>query len=695
MEGYTMKHSIISLLTIMTLSLASVQGMEETKNASNEKEYVEYEYKKWYSLINQHNTKRAIPIVPLSQDAAEYSETLVRQIAELDDESAVIEINFSYSQKTLNLISKALSYIHNFLIHHNNDRNACIQKLAQVLTAHIDKEKLTSHIEILQAAYYFDIDILKHALAVLLNSNTISFPDLFNRNAHLKGEYSHLQNQVAKEGLLNNFLYLVNSNETTKDDINYSQDYYDNLYDCNLTSKIPQPSINYLLPGDLKYSKTLKNMLDFHGISSKKELLILEVNQYSQNILNLIVKLLRSIAHPPLQHTMHTREALAKILAASELNEYTYSELFKAALYFNIPALTDTLLFLVDPTENILYQTKDTTISNLIFAYAHEFIEKTQKSLKKSGHYKFMLGSYLKTDIKRLAAYLLKQEKFNLYANFIEQITNNQIKDIFFAEMIDVLTTKSEHELVEIFNTIDRENHVTMAIRFLYHKISNDNRIDNSKLNNIIKQLKEDTGYVNLCSVFTDDNDPLLAHLSAFVRLAKYLYKADDTRVALEKNNLTSIPLELCTLTQITHLYLKKNKLKKLPTEFGQLFNLKYIDLRKNRLTQLPAAFGKLTNLETLDLKHNKLKALPPEFGELSSLAHLNLEHNKLTTLPPEFGKLSCIDILHLEDNEIVTLPEEMSRITYSIMEIYLGDNPIKLSDVPEALRDYLEHNND
>ncbi|MDE2954331.1 MAG: leucine-rich repeat domain-containing protein, partial [Gemmatimonadota bacterium] len=114
--------------------------------------------------------------------------------------------------------------------------------------------------------------------------------------------------------------------------------------------------------------------------------------------------------------------------------------------------------------------------------------------------------------------------------------------------------------------------------------------------------------------------------------------KADDfsgltglTKLSLVKNQLSSIPSELFTLPNLTHLYLWGNQLSgEIPTALGNLSNLTYLDLGDNQLSgAIPTELGNLSNLTLLALHNNQLSGrIPTELGKLSNLEFLSLQDN-------------------------------------------------------------------
>lgn len=101
------------------------------------------------------------------------------------------------------------------------------------------------------------------------------------------------------------------------------------------------------------------------------------------------------------------------------------------------------------------------------------------------------------------------------------------------------------------------------------------------------------------------------------------------TEVDLSGKELTVIPMNLFSQTDLVSLNLSKNKLTDAPpSQIGQLKNLVSLDLSNNALTGLPAELGQLKKLEILNISNNKLTGLPMELGNLTQLRILNISGN-------------------------------------------------------------------
>jgi Leucine-rich repeat (LRR) protein len=138
---------------------------------------------------------------------------------------------------------------------------------------------------------------------------------------------------------------------------------------------------------------------------------------------------------------------------------------------------------------------------------------------------------------------------------------------------------------------------------------------------------------------------------------------AGSTTLDLSELDLTSLPLEIGSLVELTGLDLRANRLTSLPSEIGSLANLTTLDLRRNQFTAFPPEIASLTKLAELNLRANKLTAFPPEIGSLAQLTELNLRANKLAAIPPEIGSLAKLTTLDLRRNQLTSLPPEIGSL--------------------------------
>src|SRR5687767_9263893 len=161
------------------------------------------------------------------------------------------------------------------------------------------------------------------------------------------------------------------------------------------------------------------------------------------------------------------------------------------------------------------------------------------------------------------------------------------------------------------------------------------------------------------------------------LKLIEQAAKEGRTELDLSGKRLTSVPLDIMKLTNLTLLDLSENQLTSLPPEIAKLTNLIYLDVSENRLTSLPPSIAKLTKLIHLDLGENPLKSLPPQIAKLTNLNSLDLLQIGIETLPAEITKLTKLTRLILSTNRLTSLPKEIAGLTNLTM-LHISLNPLK-----------------
>ncbi|MCX5643089.1 MAG: leucine-rich repeat domain-containing protein [Phycisphaerae bacterium] len=169
-------------------------------------------------------------------------------------------------------------------------------------------------------------------------------------------------------------------------------------------------------------------------------------------------------------------------------------------------------------------------------------------------------------------------------------------------------------------------------------------------------------------------------------KLLEFIAKAGDrgyTEIDLSHSDLTSIPRELTSLTDLQRLFLSHNRLVSVPCELAQLTGLQGLDLSGNQLTTIPPELGQLTNLQVLDLSSNELTFVPRELARLANLQVLYLQDNQLTAIPRELTSLNNLQWLNLSENHLTSIPPELAEMT-NLRRLYLSRN--QLASVPREL---------
>ncbi|XP_018113028.1 p53-induced death domain-containing protein 1 isoform X2 [Xenopus laevis] len=150
---------------------------------------------------------------------------------------------------------------------------------------------------------------------------------------------------------------------------------------------------------------------------------------------------------------------------------------------------------------------------------------------------------------------------------------------------------------------------------------------------------------------------------------------------------LSSLPSELCSLSNLQHLDLSFNSLTELPLCVTSLSCLSSLLLCYNQIRTLPDTISNLRNLELLSIMSNQLAVLPGEIGQLGKLKTLDLSENKLACLPEDIAGLQECTELDLSGNCLTELPETMCQLV-SLQQLHLHSNllvsvPVGLAVLP------------
>ncbi|KAG5514361.1 hypothetical protein RHGRI_035687 [Rhododendron griersonianum] len=132
----------------------------------------------------------------------------------------------------------------------------------------------------------------------------------------------------------------------------------------------------------------------------------------------------------------------------------------------------------------------------------------------------------------------------------------------------------------------------------------------------------------------------------------------------LGKNNLRTLPDNICNLTRLKKLYLSDCDVSHLPSEIGRLIALEALILEGNSLLTFPDSICNLTRLKNLNLSDCDLSHLPSEIGQLISLQKLNLRGNNLLTLPDSICNLACLEVLLLPHCNVSHLPDGIGMLS-------------------------------
>jgi Leucine-rich repeat (LRR) protein len=141
----------------------------------------------------------------------------------------------------------------------------------------------------------------------------------------------------------------------------------------------------------------------------------------------------------------------------------------------------------------------------------------------------------------------------------------------------------------------------------------------------------------------------------------------------ISNNEITSLPLFLFDLTEMSDFDFSNNKINMLPKEIGNWEHLFEIYGSHNLLTSVP---GSLFSTPALGfyLDHNQIEELPEEICELRT-ENLDLSFNRIAFLPDSAG-LMRIDQLELKNNSLQEIPESFGARS-GIRSLDISYNPI------------------
>jgi leucine-rich repeat kinase 2 len=158
------------------------------------------------------------------------------------------------------------------------------------------------------------------------------------------------------------------------------------------------------------------------------------------------------------------------------------------------------------------------------------------------------------------------------------------------------------------------------------------------------------------------------------------------TKVFLDSNQISGLPLKHLKLEELRTLSMSKNALEHIPRDFlSSLKGVRVLNLSKNTIVELPSeAAGYLAELEELKVSWNRLGKNEGEFyafvTQLPKLRRLDATNNELTTLAPPWQWLSRgLKELFLSNNLIDKIDLANGSMHWPVIErLHLGHNKLK-----------------
>jgi len=529
MEGYIMKRSIISLLTIVSLSLASVQAMEEDlKPNTMQVDIVMQSVENASVFTEEKKTDKTIAINPQYTPYINILQAHTR-FNNIQQPCINIKCDLPIQQEVHTIFTQSLQVLHQIKARGLDNYLACMGLAASLITQL--KENNFKHLsELITLADYMQTPILINALAVIcikenIDFNLKKFPNSL-AVAYIKFTY-YLTRDI---NILNNQICFFHNKEeeeeaTDKNNANMINQLFslptlieDGILLINQAEKF-KPNLDRHLQ---HYSiNTITRHFNKIPNGTVKDALNECITNYTLNILN--------------RKTKRQSEASQKSqlsYVSKELQGYSSS----------------TLQLLDYNNQNKVTQHNNMTVDSLL---------------------------------DQCDNYEARQVILTAMVTWLKNLDNNKIAPYFYEQP---------------------EGYVRLAILFLYTNAT-------SEINTIRNRLKSKQDRINLSGCFNGNNDPLFVHFIKFIELAKPLYNCNDTRLSLAKNQLTSIPAEICNLTALRKLGLSNNNLTSIPPEIGNLIALEKLWIRKNQLAEISTEIRHLTALTHLNLSHNQLTA--------------------------------------------------------------------------------------
>ena len=146
--------------------------------------------------------------------------------------------------------------------------------------------------------------------------------------------------------------------------------------------------------------------------------------------------------------------------------------------------------------------------------------------------------------------------------------------------------------------------------------------------------------------------------------------------LTLTRNQLTSIPPEIYSLSGLRSLDLSYNSLTDLSPEISQLSQIENLNLEYNAIADFPSSIGQLTNLTEIDIVPQVLPAAQPVAGSSSPVRNPAGNPNASSETPPKFSesyrralariqaaKESKATMLTLADGNLQQLPPEIGEL--------------------------------
>lgn len=157
-------------------------------------------------------------------------------------------------------------------------------------------------------------------------------------------------------------------------------------------------------------------------------------------------------------------------------------------------------------------------------------------------------------------------------------------------------------------------------------------------------------------------------------------------RIDISFNGVTSIPMSIVGLQELTYINAERCCLNSFPDTFFYLRKLETLIISNNRFVKFPQGVADLPSLRSLDLSDNSISLLPKMVNRMTTLDFLDLSKNKLRALPLEFADvLESVERVELHSNPWTDLPNKWGRVWAGKHSVE-GPNGYSLADAVDYL---------
>ena len=166
-------------------------------------------------------------------------------------------------------------------------------------------------------------------------------------------------------------------------------------------------------------------------------------------------------------------------------------------------------------------------------------------------------------------------------------------------------------------------------------------------------------------SEYNSDYSSTASGLQTTIDISNLHFESQDLQSKIHLATHDDDEFEEVRAAAIEKLYAQSNNLTVIPPNIATLSQLTVLDFGCNNLTFVDDLILSLKHLTKLVLKHNNIdnEGLPKDLGKMQSLRELNLSGNRLKKFPPQIIEMTNIRYLYIGGNHIQAVPNEIGRL--------------------------------